>query len=253
MPPLPAQETHDLGEFAGFLRCLEDNGFELAVIGGMAVSVYGRLIGEPMESVDLDICVTSETLWDVVAWAPRQGFRVVKRPRPRNIQVAFLDYEGKEVNVLSGSSGLPPAEVVIRTARIFTLAEHDLEVPVADPFDLLANKLAVRRDKDLPHIDILRRFVEEEAVLAFDEETRPRARLAPIRRLIDVLGRKTLPAKLAERLVPLARTPVDFRFLVSRVPNREMARRLLEAASDGELREQLETILASRDFSEAQS
>lgn len=86
MSSVPAQTTHDLADFVGFLRRLEADGFELAVIGGMALGVCARLLGEPFLTVDLDIYVTTETLWEVVAWAPHQGFRVVKRPLPRSIQ-----------------------------------------------------------------------------------------------------------------------------------------------------------------------
>ncbi len=51
-----------------------------------------------------------------------------------------------EVNALTSSDGLRDPEVVVQTARDFTLSAHaNLEVPIADPFELLANKLAVRR------------------------------------------------------------------------------------------------------------
>ena len=158
-------------------------------------------------------------------------------------------FEGKEINVLTGSDGMPPAEVLVRTARIFTLGEHDdFEIPIADPFDLLANKLAVRREKDLPHIDVLRRFVESEVIHAFQAETHPRARLASIRRLLDVLGLKLLPFDLADRLIPLAAEPVDFRFLMGRVPTREQALLLLERIENETSRREAETILAARKF-----
>lgn len=115
---------------------------------------------------------------------------------------------------------------------------------------MLANKLAVKRDKDLPHIEILRRFVEEEAETAFHEETRPRARLAPARRMLDILGAKVLPAPLADRLIERAKTPVDYRFLVSRVPTREQAKRILEQVTerDEELARELASIFESRRF-----
>lgn len=249
MPALPAEEAYDLADFVGFLRQLESEGFELAVIGGMAVGAYARLLGETLLSADLDIYVTPETLANVLEWAPRQGFRIIKRPQPRNVQVAFIDYDGKEVNVLVNSSGLPPPDLVVRTARTFVLSEEEgYEISVADPFDLLSNKLAIRREKDLPHIEILRRFVEQETVLAFEEETRPRSRLAPARRLLDVLGQETLPTELAERLVAAAKSPVDYRFLMGRVPTEKLARDLLATVEDAGLRQQLQTIFSHRDF-----
>lgn len=249
---LPAEKAHDLGDFSDFLQALSAEGFEYVVIGGCAVIAYANILGEDLFSADLDIYTTQETLTELLSWAPGRRFRVIKRPQPRNIPVAFLEQsDGKEINVLTASSGLAKAEIVIRTARSFTLSAHDeLEIPVADPFDLLGNKLAVKRDKDLPHIEILRRFVEEESVAAFHEEARPRARLAPARRLLDTLGAKVLPTSLADRLIELAATSVDYRFLMGRVPTREQAARLLERARGRgeELGRELATILETRRF-----
>ncbi len=93
---------------------------------------------------------------------------------------------------------------------------------------------------------------KEEAAHAFEEETRPRARLAPARRLLEVLQRDALPRPLADRLIDLARTPVDYRFLMGRVPTKEQAQRILArmAEREEELSRQLESILASRRFEE---
>ncbi len=251
LPPVPAEKALDLGDFADFLADLNAEGFEFAVIGGCAVIAYANLLDEDLFSGDLDIYTTQGTLVELLRWAPRRRIRVVKRPQPRNIPVAFLEHDGKEINILTASSGLAKAEIVIRTARRFTLSAYDnLEVLVADPFDLLGNKLAVRREKDLPHIEILLRFVEEESVTAFKEETQPRARLAPARRLLDTLGAKVLPAPLADRLIELAKTPVDYRFLIGRVPAREQAVRVLEQAKElgDELTQELSTILETRRF-----
>ncbi len=251
MPSVPAQTAHDLSDFASFLQRLHGEGLEYAVIGGCAVAAYADLMGEELYSVDLDIFVTEETLSELLAWAPRHGVRVVKRPRPRNIPVAFLEVDGKEINALTRSTALPEPQVVVRTARQIVLSAHgDLEVPVADPFDLLANKLAVGRDKDKPHIEILRRFVEEEAVQTFAGHDSPRLRLAPARRLLEVLGRDVLPEPLTDRLIAHARMAVDFRFLMGRAPTEEQARGLLARveARERELQEQLEQILAHRRF-----
>ncbi len=241
----------ELGDFAGFLRQLEEHGFEFAVIGGQAVAAYARLLGEKVLSVDLDIYLTQKTLAELLRWAPRHGIRVVKRPQPRNIPVAFLEVEDLEINALTSSHGLRDPETVTQTARNFRLADHgDLEVPIADPFELLANKLAVQREKDLPHIEILHRFVEEESVAAFQEESRPRARLAPARRLLGTLSVNVLPPGLADRLIEFAATPVDYRFLIGRVPTREQAVRIMARIQerDEELARELAWILETRRF-----
>ncbi len=252
LSPVRAEKAHDLGDFADFLEELSADGFEFVVIGGCAVIAYANLLGEELFSADLDIYTTQETLVELLSWAPKRRIRVVKRPKPRNIPVAFLELpDGKEINVLTASSGLAEAETVIRTARIFALAAHDdLEVPVADPFDLLGNKLTVRREKDLPHIEILRRFVEEESVAAFRNETKPRARLAPARRLLGTLSAKVLPEPLADRLIELAATSVDYRFLVGRVPTKEQAERIVARlmVREKELARELASILGARRF-----
>lgn len=251
MSTVPAKTAHHLAEFSDFLQRLGSEGFQFTVIGGLAVGVYADLLGEKLLSVDLDIYVTQETLHDLLDWAPRQGIRVVKRPQPRHIPVAFFEVDGKEVNALTLTKGLPAPDVVARAARPFLLAE-DLEVPLADPFDLLRNKLEVLRDKDRPHIEILRRFVETEALAAFTGETKPRARLAPSRRLLEVLRADVLPEGLAGRLVEAADQEADFRFLMNRVPTAEQAERLMArvARRETELQRQLEEIRAHRRFAE---
>ncbi|MEM7584603.1 MAG: hypothetical protein AAF560_14530 [Acidobacteriota bacterium] len=251
MSALSAKAAHSLADFAELLEQLEAEGFEFAVIGGLAVGAYAQLMGEEMLSVDLDLYMSHETLVELLQWAPGKGIQVVKRPKPRNIPVAFFEHNGKEINALTASAGLSDPRVISRTARCFRLPTHaDLEVPIADPFELLSNKLAVRRDKDLPHIEVLQRFVEEEACYAFVEERRPRARLAPAKRLLEVMNRKVLPRLLADRLVDLASTEVDYRFLMSRVPNEEQAERILKRIEqrEKELSRQLEAILATRTF-----
>jgi hypothetical protein len=105
---------------------------------------------------------------------------------------------------------------------------NGLAVLVADPFELLANKLLVDRVKDRPHIAILRRFLEREVELAFRDETAPRKRITPAVRLLRVEKQQVLPANLARKLIKLARLPSDFRFLAHHAPSRATARALLE-------------------------
>ncbi|MCP3975218.1 MAG: hypothetical protein GY720_12105, partial [bacterium] len=96
MPSNRTKTPHDIGAFVEFLRQLIDEGFEFTVIGGMAVSSYARLLGDEVLSVDLDIYVTTATLAELLDWAPYHDIRVVKRPQPRNIPVAFLEVAAKE-------------------------------------------------------------------------------------------------------------------------------------------------------------
>lgn len=243
------QTPRDLTTFAAFLSALEAAGIDYAVIGGCAVGAYARLVGSTITTVDLDLYVTDAAMADLLAWAPDNGVEVVKRPRPRSLPVAVLCWCGEEINALTRSAGLPDPEVVARTAREVELREAAVVARVADPFDLLANKLAVRRPKDLPHIEVLTRFCEEEATYAFEVEATPRGRIAPLRRLLRVLGSETLSEVLADRLVPLAGSdPVRLRFLVACVPRRDQAERLITQAPEQSLRSELARLRDVRTF-----
>jgi hypothetical protein len=250
MPSPPGKETHDLEDFADLLRSLSDHGFPFTVIGGCAVGAYARLMGKECPSRDLDLYTDPRTLETVLSWAPRNGLKVLKCPQPRSPPVAVLEWQGLELNIVLDSFGLPDPSDALRVARVFELSKHGgLEVMVADALDLLRNKLAVNRPKDRPHIEILREFVEKEAVEAFEKDISPRARILPARQYMDAIGSRTLPEGLAARWIPLARTRVEFRFLLGTAPAEAdaraalgRARALLDDTSD------LEAILAARRF-----
>jgi hypothetical protein len=163
--------------------------------------------------------------------------------------VAVLEWDGKEVNLLVGSTGLLAFEDEARLAREFVLpAQPPLTVLLADPFDLLRNKLSVNRPKDQPHIVVLRRFLDEEVVHAFEQETDPRRRLAPAERLLDVLGAASLPLELADRLLPLARTAADLRFLAHRVPTKPQLDAVVARATEPASSATVQRIAATRRF-----
>ena len=249
MSTSPPKAPRSLADFGEVLRDLLREGFDVTVIGGCAVSAYAHLLGEPLYSTDLDLYSDRETLEEILRWAPTRGMRVLKRPKPRNLPVAVLHTaDDLEINILTQSSGLPTPELVARTARLMTVsASGGVEVLVAEPLDLLANKLALQRPKDRPHIEILRRFVEDEAIQAFVDVEQPRDR-----RLLDVLGRRLIPKNLADRLIELADIPPDFRFLAHRVPSGEQARHLQARAATraGNVAKEIEAILASRHLGE---
>ncbi len=245
----PAEKNaHTLEAYGELLDALLGAGYEFSVIGGCAVGAYGRLRGEVVLSRDLDLYAVPRSLHDLLQAAPSHGMRVISRPQPRSVPTAYLTWKGMDVNVLTESIGLPSPEVALRTARIFKLSKvRGLEVPLADPFDLLRNKLRIRRPKDEAHIRVLRAFLEEEVVAAFEREKVPRERLAPARRLLDVCGARRLPDPLFERLLPLAKSRTDLGFLMDQAPTAAQARRVLErAAGDSDLHRHLDRILRSR-------
>jgi hypothetical protein len=246
----PTKTASALEDYLGLFRALQALGVEFVVIGGGAVGAYARLVGDTVFSDDLDIFVTQRALETVVSDAGVVGAKVHKLPSPRSVPVALLEWNGREINLITSTSGLPPPDVVARTAREFQIgAPAPLSVLIADPFDLLRNKLTVNRPKDQPHIAILKRFLEEEAVHTFGQETDPRARIGTAERLLEVLQTRTLEQPLAERLLPLARDPVDFRFLAHRLPAEEMVRALLTAAPSDAVKATVAAIAAARGFS----
>lgn len=245
--PSEAQETPlDLKSFVELLGRLGEHGIPFAVIGGMAVGAYARLRGETIFSADLDIVTTQATLQELIDIAPVLSLEVLSRPQPRSVPVAVMKWRGLEVNVLTASSGLPDAEFVVRGAREFQLNDPPVVIPIADPLDLLGNKLMVRRPKDLPHIDVLRRFVEDEIFVEFTEGATVRERLASLRRYLDVLGTKVLPVELARRLVDMVEDPVSARYLAGHLGDAELARALLERMERRGAGQDVREILARR-------
>jgi hypothetical protein len=225
------EDARSLEDYVSFLSFLGDGAISYAVIGGCAVGAYARLRGLTVFSKDLDVYTTGALLNEMLALLRRNGIAVRKVPRPRSVPVATFEWEGKEVNVVTSSSGLPDPSRVSANAREFKLSKaRGLSVPVADPFDLLANKLAVNRPKDRPHIDVLKSFLHEEIVETFKGGSHPRLRFLPAQRFLDVTGASRLPEPLFARLVPLATHSTDFRFLAARAPTTAMANRLLHRA-----------------------
>jgi hypothetical protein len=243
-----AKAASALEDYLELFEALAELGIEFVVIGGCAVGAYARLVGEVVFSDDLDLFVTTRALETIVADSSAIGVRVDKLPIPRSVPVAVLKWKGREINLITSTVGLPPPDVEARAAREFRIgAGREVTVLIADPFDLLRNKMAVSRMKDQPHIQVIRRFLEEEAVHAFLHEEDPRARIGPAERLLEVLGAKELDHSLAARLVPLARTPADFRFLAHRVPTRELVEELSSRAPADPIRATIAKIAGSRD------
>ncbi len=237
MSQTPPQSAPTIESYFGFLRRLEAAGFETVVIGGCAVGAYARSIGATVVSQDLDLLASPSTLDGILAEAAALDLSVEKWPQPRTVPVAVLRWSGLEINILTASEGFSQADVEVQLAREFKLAPSDpFCVLVVDPFDLLRNKLAVRRPKDEPHIDILKAYLEEEVLNHFQTATTARERLGPVVRYLDVLKSPTLPPGLAHRLIPLARDLADYRMLAHRIPL-ELSQ-VLEQCACGEANQQ---------------
>lgn len=233
MSKTPSQNPPALETYFALLRQLADAGFETVIIGGCAVGAYARSAGITVISQDLDLLATKSTLDGILAEASALGLLIEKWPQPRSVPVAVFRWSGLEINILTATDGLSSADVEIQIAREFKLSPTDpLSVLVVDPFDLLRNKLAVRRPKDVPHIEILKTFLEEELISQFASARTARERLGPLVRYLDVIKSTTLPIGLAQRVIPLATELVDFRMLAHRIPLELSEELRLHAASE---------------------
>ncbi|MEX1362737.1 MAG: hypothetical protein AB1Z98_06395 [Nannocystaceae bacterium] len=246
MSPSAQQAPRDLSDYIELLRELDEQGLPYAVIGGMAVGAYARLRGQPIISADLDIVATEATLRELIDVAPEIHLEVISRPQPRAVPVAVMWWRGLEVNALTSSAGLPAAELVVRGAREFHVGEHDVVIPIADPLDLLSNKLTVRRAKDIPHIEVLRDFVEDEIVVELGGGGTTRERLALIRRYLDVLGTEALPSDLALRLIDVVEDPRCARYLAGHVDDTVVAAKLIARLEESGSASDVRRILSRR-------
>jgi hypothetical protein len=242
----PSQISPTLESYFGLFQKLADAGFETVVIGGCAVGAYARVIGATVVSQDLDLLATQGTLNAILTDASALGLSVEKWPSPRTVPVAVFRWAGFEINILTASDGLSSADIEVQVAREFRLSPADpFAVLVVDPFDLLRNKLAVRRPKDEAHIEIVKAYLEEELLGQFASTQTARERLGPVVRYLDVLGLAILPNDLAHRLIPLAREVADFRMLAHRIPL-ELSYVLQRRATSTASQQAIEQVLHAR-------
>lgn len=247
MPTPTTQDAPALEDYAEFLSAVDAAGVGFAVIGGAAVGLYARLLGEAIISSDLDLVVSERELPTLLQVTSGLGAIVEKLPQPRAVPVALLRWRGLEVNALTASEGLPPAERVVGAAREMFLPGGRVSVPVADPLDLLQNKLAVARPKDMPHIALLRRFIDSEIVADFgDADLSPRGRLRTVRRYLEICQLATLPSDLFARLEAAAIDATARRFLAGHCATKAEAQLVLGSGADENERQHLTRLIAER-------
>lgn len=240
--------AHHLGDYAEFLHALDAEGFEYTVIGGCAVGAYARLRGVQVLSKDLDLYVPAASLPELTEWARSRGATIIQAPTPRTLPAAVLDWRGQRVDLLTTAPALPSPSGLASRAHRFDLSSFGGGlVLIADPFDLLANKLAVRRPSDEVHIELLTHYLEQEVRAAMASPGKARDRMRPARRLMETMNTHALSRQLAEQLLPLVNDAVTRRFLAGTVPLRDQAQRLIALAPQDE-RASLAQIVSRRQF-----
>lgn len=239
---LSRERDKTLADFAEVLDWARARGFEPTVIGGIAVGALAARIGVSSLSGDLDLLVSprdQRRFADAATMDPMVG--VVKRPKARGLPVLVLDWAGLEVDVLVESDGMrSPADVRERAL--------DLDgVSVADPVDLLTVKLAMRREKDLEHIKILRVVCEGFSLFGLRKGT-DRAAFRFLRRWADSEGWESIPEALFLRLLNAAggqTSAAARRYLAQHAPTQGLADAVVSAAPHSES-STLRTILKNR-------
>jgi hypothetical protein len=142
-------------DFLDFLRCLVDVGARFLVVGAHAMAVHGV----PRATGDLDVWVDHDPINAARVW---EAFRRFGAPVGA-VGVSLVDLEaaGKVVQF-----GLPPRRIDVLTSVSgleFAPAWNrrdlhrvvGLEVPFLSREDLIANKRASGRSKDLADLDVL--------------------------------------------------------------------------------------------------
>jgi len=148
---LSREREKSLDDFVEVFEWTQAHGFDAVVIGGLAVGAFSAKLGASSLSGDLDLLVSPGEQQRIArAAASDPNVEVLKAMQPRALPVLVLGWGELEVDVLSESDGLSsPAEAIQRA--------WDFDgISVADPVDLLTIKRAMKREKDLEHIEILR-------------------------------------------------------------------------------------------------
>lgn len=232
-----------LSDFVEVLEYTLKNGFETTtIIGGIAVGAYAQEKNEVLFSADLDLLMSADDQLQFANQSSRlPQVRVCKLPQARTLGVLVLDWKGLEINVLTQSPGLPKPEMARERAWLIC------NYPVASPFDLLSNKLKIRRGKDLEHIELLRKVCEDLAFHAFVTEPGREANRF-MKQLLAVESSQSLSPKLMNELVLHAKDSSEQgrKFLLTIASDPEHRQEIIAQAPAGE-QEQLRRIAATQD------
>jgi hypothetical protein len=241
-----------LDDFVEFLALVSAAGIPFSIIGGCAVGVYARKLGQTIFSNDVDLCTTVDNLNQIIqlARANTPLLTVAKLPQPRGIQVAVLHWDHSlEINVLTGSEGLPPVDVLLERSSEYKLpSRQELSLKIADPCHLLTNKRRINRAKDAPHIPILEQFIRVRAISEFRNPVNtPRDKINFVRDYLESTRQPSLSDEDASHLIPHINDPSLRAYLMSVVSSDGLAAQLAQSADHPNEANRLWTIYKSRD------
>jgi len=142
-------------DFLDLLAALLRTGAQFLVVGAHAMAVHGV----PRATIDLDVWVdpdpaNAEKVWAALLdfGAPLDDLAVSKRDLETSGMVVQIGLPPRRIDVLTGISGLKFAEA---WSNRTTHRVESLEVPFIGRDDLIRNKRASGRPKDIADLDIL--------------------------------------------------------------------------------------------------
>ena len=142
-------------DFKEFLQLLNSNQVRYLLIGGYAINLYGY--SRNTEDLDVWVAISPDNAERTAAALREFGFSIATAGHfLEKSQVVRMGVPPMRIEVLTEISGVEFDECHARRnmERI-----GDIEVPVIGRDDLIANKLAAGRPKDLTDAERLRRLV----------------------------------------------------------------------------------------------
>jgi predicted nucleotidyltransferase len=142
-------------DFRDLLAEFGRSGVRFVVVGGYAVGHHAK----PRATKDLDLLVSGspDNLVRVAEALARFGAvtTVVQAARQMGpTDIVYMGVEPVRVDILRSADGIDTEQVI---ARAETLALDDLAIPVIALEDLIANKRASGRARDLADVELLER------------------------------------------------------------------------------------------------
>ncbi len=195
---LSRERDKTLTDFDRVFEWTASHGFDITVIGGLAVGVFSPTHDAPLFSGDLELLTSPDEQLRISQAAARDPHvQILKTIHPRALPVLVLGWGPLEVDILSQSDGLPDPGAAMQRAWVVE------GVRVADPTDLLEIKLAMKREKDLEHIEVLRKTCEGLSRADLTKLSGRRA-LHSLRRWVESEGWGVIPAPVFGRLLDVA-------------------------------------------------
>lgn len=143
-------------DFKEFLRLLNLHQVRYLLIGGYAINIYGY--SRNTEDLDLWVEVSPDNAGHIVSAVREFGFAAASEQLflARN-QVIRMGVPPMRLEILTGISGVEFAACYARR-RTENLA--GLEIPIISPEDLIANKRAAGRLKDLADVERIHKMTK---------------------------------------------------------------------------------------------